>query len=531
MLSRGASVGGRVVLPDGTPAAQSTSTFDSTGRWLAWGPQRRARPLRARGHRRGGTPRHHGFGRGRSRHGREEDRRGGPRRAPGRRAPGALDLGSAPARSRAAGPVVTAEGSAARLQRGAWRLRRRLLDVGRDRSSVSSRTGPAPSGPPGSEGKWKVQASAKGWSSSPWQPVNLPLPEGAPPLMITLERGAGRTCVDPDGNPVVGATVRPALEGEGHPTAQGLTETQEARSIEDGASRSADSRPGRSPSSRITLIGSSEAVARRALGPDVLQPRVGGDLTGLVYGGGRPPPAPGDHHEHVELHARHAPHGADGTLPARRDQARHASDGNARAGNGRAVQRQDEGREGCELLLLLRACAPTSRRSEARAHLVLGAPPADPVKVTGVVLRRRAGGECARPPSAGTGSMKFMTTDADGKLSSLDHPGASDVGQIMATGPWSGHAGVPAGHPETSARAQDRAPTGHLGPRARRRRKACAGCARHAVGRRRRRARILPGRALRRDAHRRGRTHLLNYMNAGTTGRPRAAPSAAAASG
>ncbi len=288
-------------------------------------------------------------------------------------------------------------------------------------------------------GKWNVSAVAEGFAVPAAVEVEVPQPEGAE-LELRVERGAAVSGVvlDAGGRPVAGARV--AL----HFTLASLrdmtrtfVERPESITGADGAFRLENLTPGGNALvAEAEGHAASEPVAIDLLPGDevedaVLTLRVGARLTGEVYRkDGAPDPGvqvlaqiPGD------IRPRGARTDADGEF-----ELEHLVPGTyqvftlgATPGEGA----DDGGEGGSEMSNLFETMRFESAElvDGEETHVVLGAPPEDPVHVEGHVLC--AGDELEGvvvsflpEGGQGFGSMKITTTDGDGRYSvDLEKPG------------------------------------------------------------------------------------------------------------
>ena len=288
-------------------------------------------------------------------------------------------------------------------------------------------------------GAWLLSVSAEGWADSNAIAVALPRPDGEGPVEIVLApeaRAAGRV-VDPSGQPIAGATVRPELNMmQALATASGKYDGNEARTAEDGTFVLGGLSEG-----TVSLVAHHpEFVESEALPVEVvagetaegldLGLRYGGTLVGEVFDDAGEP-AGGvmvflqNTKNFMPVMFRTDP---DGTF--RRDSIQPGTwtvsamlgdpDASALLGGG-------EPDMGSFLSGMKTDSAKIVEAQETR--VVLGAPPTDPVRLAGRVLHAGegvAGAIVVVFPEGvgGLGGMRFLTTDGEGRFEAvLDGPG------------------------------------------------------------------------------------------------------------
>jgi len=288
-------------------------------------------------------------------------------------------------------------------------------------------------------GAWKVRADAEGRAPSDWIPVELPREDGAEPLVLLSEPEALATGVvlDPDGNPIVGAVVRQERDLAGMVAAVAGEETLDsARTGEDGAFLLGGLKAGQVSlvATHAEFVESQAAAIEVASGATtegiVLRLRRGGTVTGEVFGNDGEP-APGamiiltDTRITVPMMFKSE---LDGTFrresvkPGRYQVTAMIDDVDA----GSMLSGEDP--DLTSLFEGMKTGSVDVTEGEV-SHVVLGAPPADPVRLTGNVTH--AGEPVAKAiitlfpeGGSGLGSLKFTTTNAEGRYETdLDHPG------------------------------------------------------------------------------------------------------------
>lgn len=273
-------------------------------------------------------------------------------------------------------------------------------------------------------GRWQVSASAPG--RTPSDDLAVVLPHGGAPIAITLTRAgavAGRV-LDPDGRPVAGGEV--AVEGSSWRT----TATED-----DGSFRIEDL-----PAGPLTVVADSDDWAPSEeldveLAPGgtvdglVLELRLGGSLTGEVY-------APDGSPAIGAMIMVQAARGNDDAQLISDAEGRFAAE-HLEPGSYNVIAMPDlnalgdptESPEAMGSLLSKMETASAAIVEGQTTHVVLGAPPADPVRLVGLVS---AGGvplahallAIVGEDRAMLDALDFHQTDADGRYSVvLDAPG------------------------------------------------------------------------------------------------------------
>ncbi|MBL8863285.1 MAG: carboxypeptidase regulatory-like domain-containing protein [Planctomycetes bacterium] len=290
-------------------------------------------------------------------------------------------------------------------------------------------------------GKWKLHVEALGFAPSEPVELVLPLAEGSEPLAFALERAATvrGTVRAPDGSPVTGAKVE--IDDGNPPWMRQISSLKppEAISSDGGAFELSGVKAG-----RVALRASHADHARSApltleLAPGQvvegaqLALLVGGRITGEVYHEGQP--APGmmiqvqDMKTFVQRMTRSDERG--------RFEAAHLDAGHyqvvAMPASAAGMSGADGEFDQAALLANLKL-ATAEVADGGEAHVVLGAPPEDPVQVTGRVTM--AGAPVANATvmflpegsKQGLAGLKPVTTRSDGTFAvTLDGPGAYGV--------------------------------------------------------------------------------------------------------
>ncbi|MCZ6597662.1 MAG: carboxypeptidase-like regulatory domain-containing protein [Planctomycetota bacterium] len=284
-------------------------------------------------------------------------------------------------------------------------------------------------------GSWKLMASAQGYGDSPGIPVALPELEGAPPLEFVLPTPAvaAGVVLSPAGEPLAGATVSLELNLSSILSrATGEFDVPEARSGATGEFELSGLTPG-----SVSLVASHPDYAEsepfsfdvksgQRVEDVVLKLREGGILTGEVYGedgkpaGGmtvilqKPPPS------FAPILVQTGPDGTfrrEGMSPGNWmvvvmmggfDPEALNADGESDVGN---------------FMQNMRFESANIKEGEL-THVVLGAPPTDPVQVSGTVTH--AGEPVSNAtvtffPSGAEGfsAMKFTQLDSEGRYKVL----------------------------------------------------------------------------------------------------------------
>jgi hypothetical protein len=309
-----------------------------------------------------------------------------------------------------------------------------------------------------SEGRWKLTATAEGFARSDALEIEIPKRADAQPIVITLVHGASVKGIvhSPTGTPIAGADV--AVDN-GKPNWQNMLDAGDApkaKSQPDGTFLIEGLKPGktalyakhkdfaRSVSQSLDL-----APAQHADGADLVL-REGGTLTGEIYAESGSPAtgmmvqasetkifdqqmtfSDGRGHfqiEHLEPGSYQIVAMPTGAESSGDDADSKPSDGSAQQGLG-------------DMMSKMKMTMADIKESET-THVVLGAPPADPVHVTGRVTH-------AGEPYAGAmmsfvregkgkmGAFRTATVDKDGNYTiKLDEPGnyAVSVQKILGMG-------------------------------------------------------------------------------------------------
>ena len=298
-------------------------------------------------------------------------------------------------------------------------------------------------------GEWKFHAYATGFGQSETVTVTLPLTAGTPPFEFVLpEAGiAAGKVLDPEGYPIAGAKVSRKLDlQQTIANASGLVDVDEARSDEEGEFELGDLSPGgHSLIATHPDYAESEAVAFEIeeggrTDDIVLELRTGGTLSGQVFDN-EGEPAQGvtvliqdtTNFMPVILSTE-----ADGMFVRER----------LKPGNWQVTAMMGsfdpgslaDGEDGdmSDFLANMRYTIAEVKDGE-ETHVLLGAPPSDPVKLSGRVTH--AGEPIARAmvsffPDGASGFelMKFTQTDSEGGYSvDLAQPGDYHV-QVQVFG-------------------------------------------------------------------------------------------------
>jgi protocatechuate 3,4-dioxygenase beta subunit len=291
-------------------------------------------------------------------------------------------------------------------------------------------------------GRWKVRASADGWATSEWQPVELPRPEGAAPVSLVLapEATAAGVVLDPHGKPVAGAMVRQELDlVQTIADAAGVDDVDAARTDEEGrfelgglatgAVSLVASHPGHVDSKTVAV----EVASGTRTDGVTLQLRVGGVLTGEVFDDDGEP-AGGvqiviqETTTFLPTMMRAEPDGTfrrESMKPGKYQITAMIGDVDANE----LFTEEDEGEpDWASFLTGMRTDIAEIEEGE-ETHVVLGAPPSDPVHVTGTVRHadgpvRKAMVTMLPEGSVGIGAFKYTQTNDEGEFEvKLDHPG------------------------------------------------------------------------------------------------------------
>lgn len=285
---------------------------------------------------------------------------------------------------------------------------------------------------------WTLTAASEGYSISAAVPVSLPLAADAPPIVLQLEREASVTglVVDPDGRPVAGATVvrnyglAERVEAQTSGTYREVFTESDGTFTMDGL-----------PAGTLSFVADAEAfAASEARAVDLahgetstglrLELREGGVLTGEVFGDdGAPAPGMMVSAQLMPAYTRQlvAETDADGRFemkPLEPGSWQVVALPNMMRGEG-DVDASDTS----AFLGTMKMGSATIVDGET-THILLGAPPENPVDVTGVVLR---GGEPVEgamvtvlPETDGgdaMGALRLEVTDEEGRFDlTLDAP-------------------------------------------------------------------------------------------------------------
>jgi len=287
-------------------------------------------------------------------------------------------------------------------------------------------------------GKWKLRAESAGFSDSAPVEFQIPLAEGAPEFVITLERAAMVRGVvrSPEGALVVGATV--SIDDGSPPWMRAMSRTAvpEAKSGSDGKFELGGLRPG-----SAALVALHEEHARSA--PLVLELAAGqvvedvalsltrgGRITGEVFHEGKPAAGMMVQVQELKRFAQRMTT----TDTMGRFEVLHVDAGTYQvvampmAGSSMT---SDEGEFDPMSMISDMKMTTTEVSEGSDVHLVLGAPPEDPVKVTGTVTMAGAPVASATVMFLQEGSkmtFKPARTAKDGTYSiTLDGPGGYSV--------------------------------------------------------------------------------------------------------
>jgi len=284
---------------------------------------------------------------------------------------------------------------------------------------------------------WSVDAAAEGYARSASVSVRVPRADDAEPLVLRLERAASvaGVVVDPNGRPVAGATVVRKYGLAGRVEAQTSGTYREVFTESDG-SFVFDDLPGGtlsfvadaedfapSEARAIDLVNGQRSTGLR------LELREGGVLTGEVFGEGGAP-APGMMvsaqltPEYTSQHITETD--ADG-----RFEMEHLEPGTWQIVALPNMMRDDSQVDASDSAAFMGTLKMATARIVDResTHVVLGAPPANPVEVTGIVTRAGRPVEGAMvtllPETDGDamGALRFEVTGEDGRFAvTLDEP-------------------------------------------------------------------------------------------------------------
>jgi hypothetical protein len=281
------------------------------------------------------------------------------------------------------------------------------------------------------DGRWKLRANAKGFAESTPVELALPLAADAEPVRVTLQRAALVRGVvrGPDGSAVAGATVQTDDGGPAWARQIQGAKPPETRSDEQGRFE-LGLKPG-----RTALVADHKEFARSLETPldlsegqtvegTVLVLRAGGTLTGEVYHEGKPAPGLMVQVQDTKRFAQSFGFSdGDGRFAFR-----HLDPGNyqviAMPARGDALTGLGEGVDPSAMLSNLKMTT-ADVTDGAETHVVLGAPPEDPVVVRGRVT-------LAGAPVAGA-SVMFLPAQKGGGLKGFKPVGTKADGAYEVT--------------------------------------------------------------------------------------------------
>ena len=289
------------------------------------------------------------------------------------------------------------------------------------------------------EGKWSVTAKAEGYATSAAVDVLVPLAPDAEPLTLRLSKAASVAgiIVDPNGNPVNGAEVSVPLTGADLVARrQGSLSVPTSISSEDGTFELTGLGVGETsifathPNFADSLPIAVELAESQRLEGEELVLRVGATLTGEVFD------KEGEPHGGGSVYLQDMTT-FDGRMVSLDGEGRFEETGLnpgsvtvtvmygvANPGNG------EDGEGNVAAMMENMRFANAELTDGETTHVVLGAPPADPVRVT---VRFTHAGDPPPPGSvvtflpgdvAGWEALKMSTVDEDGRATvTLDEPG------------------------------------------------------------------------------------------------------------
>ncbi len=291
------------------------------------------------------------------------------------------------------------------------------------------------------DGTWKLSAQAEGFAASEPLEIVLPLAPDAAEIVLRLERAASvRGFVRaPNGNPVAGALV--AID-DGQPIwmrAMSSTKAIETRSDESGHFDLTGLKPGRTAiaADHADYARSPELPVDLTAGQIVedatLVMREGGHLTGEVFHDGKPAPGMMVQVQETTRFSQDMTF----TDAAGRFDVAHLDPGSyqviAMPARGDAMT-SDEGEFDPMSMMSSMKMAMADIVDGQSVHLILGAPPTDPVAVTGRVTMAGAGLASAtvmflpQTGKKGLAGFKPVQTKKDGSFAlTLDGPGSYSV--------------------------------------------------------------------------------------------------------
>jgi len=291
------------------------------------------------------------------------------------------------------------------------------------------------------DGTWKLSAQAEGFAASEPIEIVLPLAPDAAEIVVRLERAASvRGFVRaPDGQPVAGALV--ALD-DGQPTwmrAMSSSKQIETRSDASGRFDLTGLKPGRSAivADHADYARSPELPLDLAAGQIIedaaLVLREGGRLTGEVFNDGKPATGMMVQVQETKRFSQDMTF----TDAAGRFEVAHLDPGSyqviAMPARGDALSSEDGEFDPMSMMSNLKMTTTDIVDGES-VHVVLGAPPTDPVQVSGRVTHAGAGVPSAtvmflpQTGKKGLAGFKPVQTKKDGSFAlTLDAPGAYSV--------------------------------------------------------------------------------------------------------
>ncbi len=291
------------------------------------------------------------------------------------------------------------------------------------------------------DGKWKLRANAEGFAESDPLELSLPLADDAEPVTYRLQRActARGVVLSPAGTPVVGAEVE---VDDGQPAwARALSSAAVPKATTDAGGRFElkNLKPGkvalvadhkeyaRSPELALEFVAGQEA------GDLVLRLLVGGKLTGEVFQDGKPAPGMMVQVQDMKRFGQNIGFSDN----KGRFEFEHLDPGTyqvvAMPAKGDGLF--GDGEEPDPMAMMSKLKMATAEITDGtESHVVLGAPPEDPVQISGRVLH--AGVPVAgatvmfTPASGGKGlsGLKPAQTKKDGSFAlTLDAPGPHNV--------------------------------------------------------------------------------------------------------